>query len=106
MPSCAAIQRQVPASPAATLPVFNDATTFHLNGQTIHAFHIEPAHTDSDSVLHFKEVDVIYTGDVDFNGRDPFIDTFSGGSVEGMLVAADQVLALATESTKIIPGHG
>ncbi|PZD75176.1 Metallo-beta-lactamase type 2 [Acaryochloris thomasi RCC1774] len=103
-----AFQRTVPASPKAALPVvtFNDTTTFHLNGQTIHTFHVEPAHTDGDSVLHFKEADVIHTGDVYFNGRYPFIDTSSGGSVEGMLAAADKVLALATETTKIIPGHG
>ena len=103
-----AFQRKVPPSPKAALPVitFNDTSTFHLNGQTLQAFHVAPAHTDGDSVLHFKEADVIHTGDVYFNGRYPFIDSSSGGSIEGMLAAVDKVLAIATATTKIIPGHG
>ena len=59
-------QRQEPAPPPAALPVttFNDTATFHFNGQTIQAFHVNPAHTDGDSVLYFKEVDVIHTDDI------------------------------------------
>ena len=41
-----------------------------------------------------------------FNGMYPFIDLSTGGSVDGMIAAADRVLALAGEATKIIPGHG
>ena len=40
---------------AGSLPVitFSEDVTFHLNGQTLHVFHIPPAHTDGDSVVHF-----------------------------------------------------
>jgi len=100
--------REIPASPAAALPVvtFNDTVTFHLNGQTLHTFHVDPAHTDGDSVIHFREADVIHAGDIYFNGLYPFIDTQNGGSIEGMIAAVDRILALAGEDTKIIPGHG
>lgn len=103
-----AFQQTVPASPPAALPVitFNDTATFHLNGQTIHAFHVEPAHTDGDTVIHFREADVIHAGDIYFNGLYPFIDSSSGGSVTGMIRGAEQILALAREDTQIIPGHG
>jgi len=94
--------------PLKALPVvtFNDTVTFHLNGQTVHAFHIEPAHTDGDVVVHFIEADVIHTGDAYFNGFYPFIDVEHGGSVNGMISFYDRLLALAGPDTKIMPGHG
>ena len=98
---------QVPAPPAA-LPVltFADAVTVHLNGHDAYVFHVEHAHTDGDAVIHFRDADVIHTGDVLFNGVFPFIDLDSGGSLDGYIAAQEQVLALAGESTRIIPGHG
>lgn len=104
----AAFQRKVPASPKVALPVitFNDTSTFHLNGQTIQAIHVEAAHSDGDSIIYFKEADVIHTGDVYFSSSYPFIDGSSNGSIEGMIKGVDKILALATETTKIIPGHG
>lgn len=103
-----AFQADVPASPSVALPIitFNDTTTFHLNNQTIEAFHVAPAHTDGDTVIHFVDADVIHAGDTYFNGLYPFIDTSSGGSIVGMIGAAERILALAGENTKIIPGHG
>lgn len=94
--------------PAAALPVvtFNDAVTFYWNGEEIHVFHVHPAHTDGDAVIHFRNADVIHMGDLFFNGRYPFIDVASGGSVHGLVSAADQVLALSGPGTQIIPGHG
>ena len=60
-----------PPSPAAALPVvtFSDAVTFHLNGDDIHAFHVPPAHTDGDAVVHFRRANVIHAGDLYFNGQ-------------------------------------
>lgn len=95
-------------APKAALPVvtFNDATTFHMNGQTIHVFHAAGAHTDGDTMIHFREANVIHMSDTYFNGFYPFIDVASGGSLEGTLAAVDMVLALADDNTTIIPGHG
>jgi len=41
-----------------------------------------------------------------FNKMYPFIDTGSGGSIDGMIAAQERALALITDNTKIIPGHG
>ena len=56
--------------------------------------------------MHFRRGDVVHMGDTFFHGSYPFIDVSSGGSADGIVAAADRVLALATEKTKIIPGHG
>ena len=103
-----AFQRTVPPSPDAALPqiTFNDTATFHLGGKTIKGMHVDSAHTDGDTVIHFPDVNAIHTGDIYFNGIYPFIDASSGGSIAGMIRAVEATLALADDETKIIPGHG
>lgn len=103
-----ALGRQEPPSPQAALPVvtFTDAVTVHLNGDSINAFHVAPAHTDGDAIVWFRRANVVHMGDTFFNGRYPFVDLSSGGAVDGLIAAADRVLAIADANTKIIPGHG
>jgi glyoxylase-like metal-dependent hydrolase (beta-lactamase superfamily II) len=57
-------------------------------------------------VIHFKKANVIHAGDLFFNGLYPFIDIDSGGSFTGVIAAADRMLGMADEKTRIIPGHG
>jgi cyclase len=104
----AAMNRKVPPSPEDALPVvtFTDAVTFHWNGDEIRVYHVPPAHTDGDVIIHFAKADVLHMGDVFFNGTYPFIDTSSGGRVDGYIGAADRVLAGIGDKTQIIPGHG
>lgn len=96
------------AEPKVALPVvtFTRDMSFHLNGDEVHVYHVAHAHTDGDAVVHFRNSNVIHMGDTFFNKMYPFIDTSSGGKVDGVIKAADQVSALANDSTKIIPGHG
>ncbi len=103
-----AFNQRVPPSPEAALPVvtFSDAVTFYLNGDSIQAFHVIPAHTDGDAIVWWKQANVFHTGDTYFNGFYPFIDVSTGGSIAGMIAAAERVLALANAGTRIIPGHG
>ena len=97
-----------PPMAKAGLPVvsFSQDVTFHLNGEEIFAFHVPKAHTDGDAIIHFRKGNVIHTGDTYFNGLYPFIDYSSGGTPDGVIAAADRVLAIADDNTKIIPGHG
>lgn len=104
----ALFQAKVPASPRAALPIvtFGGDISFHINGETIHAFHAPAAHTDGDTIVHLRGSDLIHMGDIFFNGTYPFIDASSGGTADGVVAAMDRVLALATDKTRIIPGHG
>jgi cyclase len=96
-----------PAVPGA-LPVvtFNDSATFHLNGDDIVAFHVPPAHTDGDVIVHFTKANVVHMGDVFVTNRFPFVDLSSGGNANGFVTAADRVLAICNSETRVIPGHG
>lgn len=100
--------RATPASPAVALPLvtFAESVSFHLNGQTVDAVHVPPAHTDGDVIVFFRQANVIHAGDTLFNGMYPFVDLSSGGSMDGMIGAADRILAAGDAATKIIPGHG
>jgi cyclase len=100
--------RRTPPSPEKALPVvtFNDAVTFHWNGEEIYVFHVLNAHTDGDAIIQFKKANVVHTGDVLFNGRYPIIDVDGGGSVKGMIAAADRILSMIDDHTQLINGHG
>ncbi|NND37398.1 MAG: MBL fold metallo-hydrolase [Gammaproteobacteria bacterium] len=95
-------------SPREALPVvtFDSQVTFHVNGHTVRAEHVPPAHTDGDSIVFFEEANVVHMGDTFFNGLYPFVDGDSGGSVIGMVAAVEGVLARIDDETKVIPGHG
>ena len=97
-----------PAYPDSALPVmtFNDKMSLHLNGETATAYHVAHGHTDGDSIIRFEGSNVIHMGDMYFNGMYPYIDLDAGGSVGGMIDAADLALSLADNKTRIIPGHG
>jgi glyoxylase-like metal-dependent hydrolase (beta-lactamase superfamily II) len=99
---------EAPAMDMAGLPVitFDGSLTFHLNGGEIIVSHVSNAHTDGDSIVWFREVNVIHTGDIYFAGMYPFIDTNTGGSVAGTINALERVLTLSNDQTVIIPGHG
>ena len=103
-----AFNMKTPPSPKAALPIITFAAevTFHLNGDEIRAFHVSPAHTDGDAIVHFRRANVLHMGDLFFNGGYPFIDLSSGGSVEGVIAAADRALEIVDSRTRIIPGHG
>ena len=97
-----------PASPDGALPVvtFTEDVSFHINGDELHAFHVSNAHTDGDAIGHFVRANVVHMGDTIFRDRFPCIDTASGGSIDGVIGAAGQALAVMDAETQVIPGHG
>lgn len=104
----AAMNQQQPAAPHAALPVitFSEGVTFHVNGDSIAITHVSPAHTDGDAIVYFMKANVVHMGDVFNNTGLPFIDLSSGGSVNGVITAADMVYAMTNAQTRIVPGHG
>lgn len=95
-------------TPKEALPVItqDNGLSVHFNGEEIRMIPLGPGHTDGDSVIHFTKSGVLHMGDQFFNGRFPFIDLGSGGSVEGYVKNVEGVLGKVTDDMKIIPGHG
>ena len=88
------------------LVTFDEDLNIHFNGETIEVLHLPNGHTDGDSVVWFKESNVIHMGDHFFKNRFPYIDIGSGGDVDGFISNVEAVLARIPEDIRIIPGHG
>jgi len=91
---------------ALTQLTFPNSYKLQANGETLALQHLAPAHTDSDIYVHFQKANVIQMGDTFFNGMYPYIDPGTGGKITGMIAAADKILSLADNDTKIVAGHG
>ena len=103
-----AFNKTVPASPKVALPIvtFKENINFYFNDEEIEVLHQANAHTDGDSIIFFKNSNVIHTGDVYFNGFYPFIDESSDGDIKGVIKSVNYILSRINDKTKIIPGHG
>ncbi len=96
--------------PSEALPIvtFNESVTLHWNGEAIDVIHFgNPAHTDGDAAIFFRDSNVVHTGDQFPNlGGYPYIDRDVGGSALGLRDNMAQLLEMVDDETKIIPGHG
>jgi len=97
-----------PPSPASALPTQTFTATHRMqaNGENVVLGYIPLAHTDTDIYIQYQRANVIHLGDTYFNGMYPFIDAGTGGSINGMIAAANRSLGLVDANTKIVPGHG
>jgi glyoxylase-like metal-dependent hydrolase (beta-lactamase superfamily II) len=95
-----AIYRYNPAAPG------QPAVTFNMNGETVDFIPMMPSHTAGDTIVRFRNADVIYIEDFYRNFGYPFADQANGGSVRGMLEAIDLIGKLAGSGTTLVPGHG
>ncbi|WP_404334758.1 MBL fold metallo-hydrolase [Sphingomonas sp. MMS12-HWE2-04] len=80
--------------------------TMAFGGESVRLRPYLPSHTDGDLSAYFAKADVLLTGDTWWNGLYPFIDYVAGGSIEGMIRAAEANVAMAGPDTIVIPGHG
>jgi cyclase len=97
-----------PPAPELALPkeTYKDAMTLRLGGRTAELRHPIDVHTDGDTTIYFADANVLVAGDLVFYGRYPNIDVVYGGSIDGMIRGTDELLNVAREDTKIVPGHG
>jgi glyoxylase-like metal-dependent hydrolase (beta-lactamase superfamily II) len=106
--------RQAPrpfgAWPTSTF--FSPKKTMHFNGEGIEILHQPAAHTDGDVIVYLRRSDVIAAGDVFVTDGYPVIDLPQGGSIEGLIAAANRIIDIAIPrfnqqgGTLVVPGHG
>ncbi len=98
---------KIPPSPAEALPTLTTGdATLYVENEEIRLVAVPPAHTDSDLIVHFRKANVMHTGDLYAHRYYPSIDYSSLGTFNGLVTAAERMLALAGPQTRIIPGHG
>ena len=86
--------------------LYKEKLSLNINDHMIDVLHFGPAHTTGDSIIYFKDANVIHLGDVGNLEIAPFIDVDNGGSINGMIFSVEKVLNLINEETIVVPGHG
>jgi glyoxylase-like metal-dependent hydrolase (beta-lactamase superfamily II) len=85
---------------------FKTDKTLKFDGESIVLRGFGPGHTDGDITAYFTKADVMSLGDIFWNGIYPFIDSDTGGSIDGMIRLVNASLERVTDKTIIVPGHG
>jgi len=97
----------IPARAREALPVvtFADSASLHFNDEDLEFTHLPNAHTETDIVVRFRKANILHMGDL-FTGGFPFIDGNTGGTLDGLILAHEKVLAGIDDTTRLIRGHG
>jgi cyclase len=92
--------------PTKALPsvTYDGELIFHLGGEEIHLYHPARAHTDGDSLIHFKNANIAHWGDTFVNNWVPVID--GSGSTLEWLQFIDRGIQRVGENAVMVPGHG
>jgi cyclase len=83
-----------------------------FNGEGITLIHVPAASTDGDSMVHFRNSDIVATGEMFDFTRFPLIDLAKGGSIQGVLNALNRLVEVAVPEfrseggTLFVPAHG
>jgi glyoxylase-like metal-dependent hydrolase (beta-lactamase superfamily II) len=77
-----------------------------LNGGIRYGYIPDCAHTDGDGYVHFTRQNVLAVGDAVCNAGWPVVDYETGGWIGGMVGGLQRLLAIADESTRIVPARG
>lgn len=99
-----------PALPTNTY--FTPWKDMWFNNEGIRIMHFENAHSDGDSIVHFRHSDLIVTGDLFNTEGYPFIDLEAGGTYQGYIDAVNAIIDLMIPvygqdgGTLLVPGHG
>lgn len=83
-----------------------------FNSESIQIFHMPKAVSDGDSVIYFRNSDMIFSGDIFRTDQFPIIHVDKGGSIGGVIEALNWIVDMsvpeyrAEGGTLIVPGHG
>ncbi len=105
-------QPPVPSQAWPGTTYYSGTKELYVNGEAILITHQPNAHTDGDSTVYFRGSDVVAAGDVFVATTYPFIDRERGGTLQGLIDAANNILDIAVPrhhqegGTYVVPGHG
>lgn len=85
--------------------VFDQETTFELGGIRFEIKYLGPAHAPGDSIMLVKNYGVLFSGDVIYGGRVPFLDS-PETDINRWLQGLDTIAGLKGQVKYVIPGHG
>lgn len=84
---------------------FDNEVTFELGGINFMLKHLGPAHAPGDTIMLVREYGVLFSGDVIYKGRVPFLDS-PETDVTRWLAGLEYLTTLDPKPAYVIPGHG
>jgi len=84
---------------------FEDELKFEVGGIHFKVKHLGPAHAPGDSIILVEEYGVLFSGDVIYKGRVPFLDS-PETNTKHWLEGLDYLSNLDPPPRFVIPGHG
>lgn len=84
---------------------FDDSATFEVGGVSFELKYLGPAHAPGDSIMLVKDYGVLFSGDVIYKGRVPFMDS-PETDIAHWLDGLDFLVKLDPQPRTIVPGHG
>jgi glyoxylase-like metal-dependent hydrolase (beta-lactamase superfamily II) len=84
---------------------FNEELRFEVGGVKFLVRHLGPAHAPGDAIMLVQDYDVLFSGDVIYQGRVPFLDSPETDSKQ-WLAGLNYLTSLEPSPRFIIPGHG
>src|SRR5690606_29282918 len=82
------------ADGAPNLSFFNDHQDLYFNGETVQVLHQPAATNDGNSIVFFRSSDVVSTGPIFLTTTYPRIELATGGSIDGVINALNNVIAI------------
>ena len=84
---------------------FDNGVTFEVGGVSFEVRHTGPAHAPGDSIMLVRDHGVLFSGDVVYKGRVPFLDS-PQTDTRHWLAELDALTAMRPQPKFIVPGHG
>jgi glyoxylase-like metal-dependent hydrolase (beta-lactamase superfamily II) len=85
--------------------VFDEGLSFELGGIAFEVKHLGPAHAPGDSIMLVRDFGVLFSGDVIYKGRVPFLDS-PHTDIDRWLSGLDYLSSIEPGPRFVIPGHG
>jgi glyoxylase-like metal-dependent hydrolase (beta-lactamase superfamily II) len=98
----------VPPYPETALPTItlDGDLTLHVDWGRMQLLHYPLAHSNADVAVFLRDANVLHTGDLYLSNGFPILDSFHGGTIDGLLAALGELVQLIDDQTIVISGHG
>ena len=76
-----------------------------VSGEQICLHYFGAAHTNGDSLVHFKHANIVHMGDLVFNRRHPYVDRTAGANITNWIKVLEKASSTFSKKTTYICGH-
>lgn len=84
---------------------FTDTWCEKFDKEEICLHYFGAGHTNGDSLIQFKNANIVHMGDLVFNRRHPFVDKTAGADITNWIKLLDKAVSTFDKKTKFICGH-